>query len=289
MGASSMSLTEAAAHLGVHYMTAYRYVRTGRLDATKVDGEWQVDAAAVAALMAERRDRPRPSTSGPDRAGRRRVEYGRRIEPRLIAGDEAGAWSVVDGALAAGLTPSEIHLQVLSPALARIGERWAAGDLSIAEEHRATAVTMRIIGRLGPRFSRPGRTKGTVVIGGPSGDQHALPSAMVADLLRGEGYSVIDLGPNSPPDSFVDAARSAERLVAVGVSATTSDNDAAIAAVVDAVHTGVGCPVLVGGGAVAHHPRADAAFGADAVTTDVQEMFAVLDRLRTRPSGDPTS
>ena len=37
-----IGLRDAAARLGVHYMTAYRYVRLGVLPATKVGGEWQV-------------------------------------------------------------------------------------------------------------------------------------------------------------------------------------------------------------------------------------------------------
>ena len=46
-----MSLREAASALGVHYMTAYRYVRTGRLPATSVDGEWRIRRDDVQQLL----------------------------------------------------------------------------------------------------------------------------------------------------------------------------------------------------------------------------------------------
>jgi methanogenic corrinoid protein MtbC1 len=88
-----------------------------------------------------------------------------------------------------------------------------------------------------------------VVLGAPAGDHHTLPSALFADLLRGEGFSVIDLGGDTPASSFVDAATGAERLVAVGVTATAPDNEAAVAAVVDAVRAAVDTTVVVGGGA----------------------------------------
>ena len=38
-----LTLQQAADKLGVHYMTVYRYVRTGKLPATRVGGGWQVD------------------------------------------------------------------------------------------------------------------------------------------------------------------------------------------------------------------------------------------------------
>ena len=43
----TISLTEAAERLDVHYMTAYRYVRTGRLHATKQGGQWVVPVEEV--------------------------------------------------------------------------------------------------------------------------------------------------------------------------------------------------------------------------------------------------
>ena len=46
----TITLTEAAERLGVHYMTAYRYVRTGRLPATKLGSEWRVETSDVDAM-----------------------------------------------------------------------------------------------------------------------------------------------------------------------------------------------------------------------------------------------
>ena len=41
--AGLLGLQEAADQLGVHYMTAYRYVRTGRLPATRIGSQWWID------------------------------------------------------------------------------------------------------------------------------------------------------------------------------------------------------------------------------------------------------
>ena len=55
----------------------------------------------------------------------------------------------------------EVHLDLLAGSLRTIGERWASGELSVADEHRASTVASRIIGRLGPLFAQRGRKRGT--------------------------------------------------------------------------------------------------------------------------------
>ena len=68
----TISLGEAAERLGVHYMTAYRYVRTGRLPATRVGGQWVVDPRDLTALPAASppgRTQWRPLGEGDDAGG----------------------------------------------------------------------------------------------------------------------------------------------------------------------------------------------------------------------------
>jgi len=153
--------------------------------------------------------------------------------------------------LASGASPAEVYLDVLSPALRAIGAGWAAGTVSIADEHRASVVASRLLGRLGPQFARPGRKRGTVIVGAPAKEDHALPGAILADMLRGAGFDVMDLGANTPSASFVEAAEATGRLVAVVIGATTPGNDRNVAAAVRALHgAGIDAPVLVGGGAI---------------------------------------
>jgi methanogenic corrinoid protein MtbC1 len=152
------------------------------------------------------------------------------------------------------------------------------GEWSVADEHRATVVAQRIVGRLGPLFARPGRKRGSVVLGAPAGEQHGLPSAILSDLLRGVRFEVIDVGANTPPESFVESARRSTRLVAVMICATTSGRDAAVRAAIRSVRkSGLTVPILVGGAAV---PSADDArgLGADDWSgTDGQSALAAVE------------
>ena len=277
----TITLTGAAERLGVHYMTVYRYVRTGRLPASKVGSEWRVKVSDVEAMRSGAAGTAAvggPPAGGPGKGRRRRHDYHVRLEDRLLTGDEAGAWTIIENALTAGVDPEEVYLEVLSPAMTHIGDEWAAGRVSVADEHRASVVVLRLIGRLGPRFTRRGRKRGTVVVGAPPGDHHGVPVALAADLLRGAGFAVIDLGADTPAASFVDAGRSADRLIGVGISATGSGNEAAISDAIEAVKSELDCPVVLGGLAIPDE-AAGRALGADEVTASATQLIAVFDRL----------
>jgi excisionase family DNA binding protein len=255
----TMTLQEAADHLGAHYMTVYRYVRLGRLPARKVAGVWEVDLTDVVALQ-EDKENPTPARKSADWTGR--------LEVRLLEGDEPGAWGVVEGALASGTSPSEIYLDVLGPALVSIGDKWVDGSVSLAREHLATAVALRLIGRLGPRFARRGRAKGTVLVTTPPGERHFIPSLIVSDLLRGAGLQVIDLGADVPAESLAGIVAELDGVVAVCVGTTRPGADPAIRRSLKAVHrVDPNLPVFVGGNSITDADHA-VALGADGWAKD---------------------
>lgn len=268
--ASLVGLRDAADQLGVHYMTAYRYVRTGRLPARKQGGEWRVDPADLGRIAAE---------ASPAPTGQRRAVHRRRLEQCLVAGDEAGAWDVIDAAMASGATASEVLTAMMAPSLRSIGDRWAAGELSVADEHRASAVAQRLIARLGPRFRGPGRRRGTVVLGAATGDRHALPTAILSDLLRGRGLDVVDLGADCPADSFVDAVERAAPVCAVGICVTAPEVVEGVPEVVRELRArGIDQPVVIGGGAVRDERHARR-LGADRWAGDIDDVLELFTSL----------
>lgn len=277
----SLTLQEAADALGVHYMTAYRYVRLGLLEATKEGSAWQVPRVEVDRLLAER------AGDGERRPAGRSLEpapWASRLEARLRAGDERGSWGVVEAALSSGAEPADVYLHLLIPSLRGIGEAWATGEIDVGIEHRASVIVMRLIGRLGPRFSRRGQSRGSIVLGAPPGDTHGLPTALLADLVRGAGFTVADLGADVPADAFVRAARESERLLAVAVGVTTSRNDDAVRSVTSALHQEVpGVLVLVGGGAVEGSEHATS-LGADGWAPDALSALSLLEDVIPKAS-----
>ena len=241
-----LTLHQVAEELGVHYMTAYRYVRLGMLPARREGREWRVRRADLEAMGQS------PAPGSDDGA-----PWDRRLAARLIEGDEAGAWWVLESALAAGASPEDVLVRVLTPAMRSVGDRWESGDIGVDQEHMASAIAHRLVGRLGGRFSRRGVTRGVVVLGSTPDELHSLPLAIAAEVLRQSGFHVIDLGSRLPIDAFVTAVDRAPMLVAVGVGATTAGQDDALRATIAALREAVDVPIIIGGAAIAS--RDDAA------------------------------
>lgn len=275
--AATVSLQEAADRLGVHYMTAYRYVRTGQLPAERRDGRWTVTAGDLAAFERQRRA-PAPAARWPTGPGGRGGgdRYGARLLDRLVAGDEPGAWQVVEAALVARTGADRVHTELLAPCLREVGDRWERGDLDVGGEHVASAVAARLAARLAPLCARRGRSRGTVVLAGPPGEQHGLPVTLATNVLRARGWDVVELGPNTPTDDLVRAARGADRLLAVGLSVGSDATlDAAAATIAELRRELPEVPLLVGGPGV---PTEAAArdLGADAWASDADRLADLL-------------
>ena len=244
MNSNELSLNEVAEKLGVHYMTVYRYVRTGLLPAAKSGGTWRVIADDLENFAS------RPSNS----VGRGHRQLDRHIEPliaSLTRGDERGAWKIAQSVRAAGCEVEELCTDLLVPAMAKIGENWAAGTSSIADEHRASAVVPILLGRLLAVPLPPGRKRGLVVVGCPPAEEHGLPASLFSLLLAGRRFEVENLGNNSPAHIFAESVQAADKLVAVVFSVTFADGLENLQACVDAVRSvRPDIPLLAGGLAV---------------------------------------
>lgn len=266
MMADQITLIDAAERLGVHYMTAYRYVRTGRLAAHKEAGQWQVTADDLEAFL-----------SGPPASTARREALPQLVEERLLAGDENGTVQLVEGALASGADPEEVYLDLISPAMIGVGQRWRDGKISIADEHVASSTALRVISRLGHRVSSRGRTRGVILLATISHDYHYLPTAMLRDLLRFRGFDVQDLGANTPAESILDRARQFPDLLAIGISATNPGQDATMASTLELL-SDVDVPIVVGGSAFtdAEHIRS---LGSCVPSTSAREALSIFESI----------
>ena len=233
-----MDLQSAADELGVHYQTAYRWVRTAKLPARLVAGRYVVDRADVAALSSQRSQPKAPTPPTP----RRMARSAERAHGALVDGDEPSVRQLVRGLVDEGASVIEVIQQVLVPPLVRIGADWHAGRLTIWVEHRASAIVERLLGELSP--NPRGRRRGRVMVAAVSGDHHSLPTSMAAVTLRDDNWSVEHLGANMPPDEL--ARFCAEHDIDVAVLSSTNPDTAQLAAeTADRISDG-GTPVVLG-------------------------------------------
>lgn len=147
----------------------------------------------------------------------------------LRAADAAGAFRVGAAALAAGMTTPRLYQRVIAPAMHEIGELWAKGALTVADEHLATSLTHRVLAALRPPVwvgvgsgREPERSRRRVMLAAVEGEHHALGLRMAADVLEDAGCESIYLGADVPLDALLRALDSlAPDLLAV--SATMPD------------------------------------------------------------------
>jgi len=235
-----MRLQAAADELGVHYQTAYGWVRNGQLPARKMRGGYEVSDEAVRAFAARRLLGREPASQVKVRDWAAQAE---RLYQAIARGQETQAITATSR-LAGHVTMTDLCDRVIGPALRRIGDEWEAGRISVAREHRASAICERIIAS-GARQA-PGRPRGEAVVATPPGERHALPALMAAACLRENRWHVHHLSADLPGSEIAAlAAQVGARLVVLSTATTDAAGQAADAA--DLVRAAVpGVTVLVG-------------------------------------------
>lgn len=216
-----VDLREAAERLGVHYQTAYQWVRSGDLPAVRLRNRYRISVDDLE-RFAQERDTPRPVAVPP--RGRRWEHTATRWNQAVLEGDERTARSLLLDLRDEGVPATELVERVVVPALRDVGEGWVRGQVSIAQEHRASRMIERLLGELTP--TPRGRRRGTAVVAAVSGDHHTLPTSMAALALRDDRWRVEHLGADVPADELVRFAVDADADLVV-LTVTNPDRAAA--------------------------------------------------------------
>ncbi|MCO6452883.1 MAG: corrinoid protein [Caldilineales bacterium] len=142
----------------------------------------------------------------------------------VLSGNAPLARTETQAELDAG-TPAEAILnQACIPAMAEVGRLFEVGDKFVPEmliSARAMSASMVL---LKPLLAAAGvKQIGTVVVGTVAGDLHDIGKNLVAMMLEGAGFKIIDLGTDVSPQKFVDAVKSdSPNIVAMSALLTTT-------------------------------------------------------------------
>lgn len=166
----------------------------------------------------------------------------------LIEGDQLGAIRLVDSVISKRWEPSFLYVNVIGHCLVEIGVRWHSGKLSIATEHRATQIALRLISRAQASYIDGRRVGRRAIITSVEGDNHVIGGLTFADLLRFEGWDVDFLGADSPTDSIVEMVER-ESPDLVGLSVTIEEYLLNATETIADIKTLSNPPVVVLGGA----------------------------------------
>ena len=120
----------------------------------------------------------------------------------LIAGNANKVKELTEKALAEGIPAGQIIRDGLIPGMAVIGERFKKNEIYVPEVLIAARAMQAGLGIVKPLLSEAEAAEklGTVCIGTVRGDLHDIGKNLVAMMLEGAGFEVIDLGVDVPPE-----------------------------------------------------------------------------------------
>lgn len=189
-----------------------------------------------------------------------------------------GADELAKLALDAGVKPDEILEDALIPAMAVVGEKFSRKEIYVPQMLMAAKAMSSAMKHLKPYF-QSGETKrrGKFIIGTVAGDLHDIGKNLVAMMIEGGGWEVIDLGVDVGTDKFIRALEQNPGAV-VGLSAlltTTMENmRKTVAAIKEKYRNST---VLVGGAPVTQEYCTR--IGADFYSPDPQGAVNYLKQL----------
>jgi methanogenic corrinoid protein MtbC1 len=165
--------------------------------------------------------------------------------------DQDGADELAKRALDEGIKPDEILENALIPAMARIGDRFTRKEIYVPQMLMAAKAMNSAMAHLKPYFqSGETKRKGKFIVGTVSGDLHDIGKNLVAMMVEGGGWEVIDLGVDVSAEKFMKALDENPGAV-VGLSAlltTTMENMKKIVTLLKEKHSG--SKILIGGAPV---------------------------------------
>lgn len=127
----------------------------------------------------------------------------------ILLGDAKLAGAVVKEALAENHQPLEMIDRCMVPAMDEVGRRFDCEEYFVPELLLSARAMKAALEPLRPLLASSGvKPAGRVVIGTVKGDLHDIGKNLVAALLEGGGFEVIDLGADVPSQKFVEAVQS---------------------------------------------------------------------------------
>lgn len=138
---------------------------------------------------------------------------------QTLMGNAPAVLELTEQALNMGIGPDSILFDALIPSLEEVGARFERGDYFVPEMLIAGKAMSGALNVLRPLLAETGAESiGTYVMGTVKGDVHDIGKNLVNIMLEGAGFTVIDLGVQTPPEKFI-AAIEEHKPDIVGMSA----------------------------------------------------------------------
>ncbi len=142
----------------------------------------------------------------------------------ILTGNAKKAEEVTKAAIEAKADPTELVKKYMVPAMDEVGKRFECNEYFVPELLIAARAMKTSLEILTPLLAEAGAEPvGRVVIGTVQGDLHDIGKNLVASMLEGGGFQVIDLGVDVPPEKFVEVVKEKDgTILALSALLTTT-------------------------------------------------------------------
>lgn len=196
----------------------------------------------------------------------------------ILKGDRVNAHQAAMKGLRSGASIPDLYVDVFQEALYEVGRSWASNRITVAEEHRATAIVQFVLARIYPLIQSSTGRRGAAVITGVQHELHQVGANMIADVLESDGWDVQFLGTNMPHEGILKAVEEHQAAL-LGISATMLFNIPYVERLIRDVRQRFGAQVpriVVGGGAFRSSQGLYRQVDADLFAPDVRSAIEIV-------------
>jgi 5-methyltetrahydrofolate--homocysteine methyltransferase len=145
------------------------------------------------------------------------------IYEAVLEGDLGGVTAGVQAALDGGVAPEKILQEGMISAMGEVGRLFEEGDYFVPEMLIAARAMQAGLAILKPHLVESGvEPVGKVVLGTVQGDLHDIGKNLVAMMLEGAGFEIVDLGTDVSPAKFVEALQEGGHILGLSALLTTT-------------------------------------------------------------------
>ena len=202
----------------------------------------------------------------------------------IVSGNSAKALNVARKYIKDSSHIPPYWLYVLEPAMYKIGDLWASGEITVGQEHLATSITQRVMSVFYPVILDVPKDKEAVLIVTSRGELHEVGARMVADLLELEGWNVYYMGANTPKDSIISFLKE-NRVTFLGISTTMIYNIGFVQSLIKKVREEISefpVHIIVGGQVYLNDAVLWKKVGADGFCINAEDAINYFKRLEVK-------
>lgn len=145
------------------------------------------------------------------------------IYDNVVEGNAEAVEAGVKSALAEGIKADTVLNESLVTAMDEVGRLFESGEFFVPEMLVAARAMQTGLRLLKPHLlSAETKMAGKVAIGTVKGDLHDIGKNLVAMMLEGAGFEIVDLGVDVSPEAFVNAARDGAQIIGMSALLTTT-------------------------------------------------------------------